>query len=148
MNALAGGDLVTRKLGSIRRVVAGRRDVVEALAPMAAATPLPWIGHDPDPYDQEYVQTLPHRRQVLTSSSYETHLAGLRAGLGVGVVPAAYLDLYPELAAVDGVMSPPPIDVYLLTRKTARRVPKVAAVWDVVVELSPALVGERPRSAT
>lgn len=65
----------------------------------------------------------------------------VRAGLGVAVLPLVLcepLGLAP-LPLPDGVRAPPPIDMYLVTPRALRRVPRVAAVFDALSESLAAL---------
>ena len=69
----------------------------------------------------------------LSTSSFHAQLEAVRAGLGVAVLPTALAALEPSLVVLPaGPQAPPSLDVYLVTPRTLRRVPRVAAVFEAL----------------
>jgi DNA-binding transcriptional LysR family regulator len=73
----------------------------------------------------------------LVCSSYEVQLAAIRAGLGVGLAPVAVLDMHRELVVLEGLPSGPPLELFLVTRRAIRELPRIVALVEVLArELS------------
>lgn len=77
------------------------------------------------------------RPPSLVCSSYQVQLAAIRAGLGIGIGPRAYARFDRGLAVLDGA-DLPALDVYLVTRRAIRHLPRIAVVLDAIA----AAVGE------
>jgi DNA-binding transcriptional LysR family regulator len=75
------------------------------------------------------------RPPVLVCSSYQTQLAAVRAGVGVGVGPLALTRLERGYVTVDLTAQPvmPRLDLHVVTRRAIRELPRIAAVMDALV---------------
>lgn len=72
---------------------------------------------------------------VMTTNSYLTQVAMVRAGLGVGVLTRLLLRIDPKLVVVELDMpKPPPIDLWLVSHADRRRIPRIDAVWALLEE--------------
>jgi DNA-binding transcriptional LysR family regulator len=71
----------------------------------------------------------------LLCSSVETQMAAVRAGLGVAVAPAALAHVVPGLAVLPVRVDLGALEVYVLTRASIRRVPRVAVVYEALVRV-------------
>jgi DNA-binding transcriptional LysR family regulator len=137
------GDLVALKLVTARSVPLASREYARALGKMRSLDAARWIawGHDlaqlPDA--QWLRKHAPAETPVLRTSHIQSQLAAARAGLGV-VVAARQLggDALVEVAhakTLDAAWAElPESSLWLVGHKALRRVPRVAAVWDYVVE--------------
>ena len=97
------------------------------------------------PESQWLAARVPHA-PAMVCTSYQVQLAAIRAGLGVGVGPRVYADLDPDFIALDDPRSGlPALDVYVVTRRAIRTLPRVAAVVDAVSEGFSALSAVAPR---
>jgi DNA-binding transcriptional LysR family regulator len=71
----------------------------------------------------------------VTTSSFHAQFEAVRAGLGVAVLPTALCiaDAALEPLDVPGLPRAPTLDLYLVTPRALRRVPRVAVVFDALV---------------
>lgn len=120
-------DLSIRRLGKLRRAVLATREWARA-AEEEDPRRLPWIGSTLDAYEGLWLREIGVPTLALASPSYETQMAALRAGLGLGLSPLLFRTIHPELRVVPGLPTPPPLDVFLATRASSRRIPRVARV--------------------
>lgn len=144
----ARGDLVGRRVARLPTAVLGSRRHARALR-RTTMEELPWISVElagmSTPESQWLAARVP-RPPEMVCTSYQVQLAAIRAGLGVGVGPRVYADLDPAFVALDDPRSTlPTLDVYVVTRRAIRTLPRVAAVVDAVSEGFAALVTEAPR---
>lgn len=137
------GDLVAQRLVTTRSIPAGARGYVEHLGALRTTDAARWIawGHDlaqiPDArWLTQHVKVAP----VLRTSSFSAQLAAAAGGLGLMLAPEPYLarfDLAPARAgrALAAAWAALPVgELWLVGHVALRRVPRVAAVWDFVVE--------------
>lgn len=136
------GDLLVQKLASVRWQVAASPKLVRKLGTLRAWADAPWITWG------ERLAHVPAARwlasvakdvaPVVRSDSMTLQLSLLRAGVGVGLVPdlsAAHYGLAPvKLSAAlrADAASLPTDDLFLVTHRALRNVPRVRAVWDVL----------------
>jgi DNA-binding transcriptional LysR family regulator len=127
-----GDDLVTVKVAEEDVGVFGTAELVDRWRgePLTA---VPFIGWDEQHRhldDQRYLDSI-GARVVLRTSSLPAHLAAARAGLGfvinAGATSRGLVALQPSLGGVRGAL-------WMTTLRTLRRVPRIAAVWDAVLE--------------
>jgi len=145
----ARGDLVVTRLRMAPWVLVGAPKVARALGTLRAWTDAPWVGWG------ERLSTIgPARwfakhvrggRLVVRSDSLTVQIAAVAGGLGVGLVPAPSVEHY-GLAPIK--LGAPlraageewPVDeLFLVTHRALRDVPRVRVVWDLLLER----VGER-----
>ncbi len=138
------GELTVRRLGSIERTVMVRADRLRALRKLTVAE-LPWIAGSLDAFEGLWLKSLGVRELTVAAESYEAQLAAIRAGLGVGVQARPFLQLYPELRALDSAASPPPLELFLVTRSAVRKTARIAAVCRVLIESFAAFASEPVR---
>jgi DNA-binding transcriptional LysR family regulator len=139
-----GGDLVAKLVGEAPLVPLAARAFVEAHGPVEDLAELRWIvwgddlAHLPD---ARWLRAqVPEDRIVLRTSSIEAQLRAMESGLGAALhVPhfvsagaIAPLRLRPALAK-----RLPPFprgQLWLVTHRALRQVPRVAVVWDFLAE--------------
>jgi DNA-binding transcriptional LysR family regulator len=138
------GDLVARLVGEQALIPLAARRVVEAQGPVRDLGALRWIvwgddlAHLPD---ARWLRAqVPEERIVLRTSSVEAQLRAMEAGLGAALHVRAF--------ASAGALAPlrlgralqrrlPPYPrggLWLVTHRALRQVPRVAVVWDFLLE--------------
>ena len=137
------GDLVVTKLASVRWQVSASPQLVASLGTLRAWTDAPWIA-----WGERLLHVPPARwlgthaksvSPVVRTDSMTLQLALLRAGVGVALVPdlsAKHFGLEPVRlgpALRKDATTLPADDLYLVTHRALRNVPRVRAVWDVLV---------------
>jgi DNA-binding transcriptional LysR family regulator len=138
------GDLVMTRLTSARWVLVAAPALARKLGTLRDFAAAPWIGWG-EGFAQLHVARwfAKHVRgvePVVRSDSLRLHLAVARAGVGVALVPepsVKHFQLAPvklsktlQVAAADW-----PVDeLYLVTHRALRDVPRVRAVWDLLLE--------------
>ncbi|HJL00354.1 MAG TPA: LysR family transcriptional regulator [Polyangiaceae bacterium LLY-WYZ-15_(1-7)] len=144
------GDLIVRKLPAVRWVLAAAPELAEVLAPVRRWRDVPWIAcgdalaHVPA---ARWVRAHGGDEAVLRTDSVRLQIAAVEAGVGAALVPAASVRHYGlvevEVApALWEKTSPWPEDaLYLLTHRSLRRVPRVNAVWELLIERVEAVLG-------
>ena len=137
------GDLVAQKLVTTRSLPAGAPAYVGELGVLRTADDARWIawGHDlaqiPDArWLTAHVKTPP----VLRTSAFSAQLNAAASGLGLVLAPEPYLDRFGLIAARPGrplaaAWSALPVgELWLVGHVALRRVPRVAALWQFIVE--------------
>lgn len=132
----ARGDLVTRIAMRTRFAVIAAADLARSLGPDPKEWP--WIGlsaqyaHLPESrWFDEHIGVEP----VLSTNGYVLRHEAVRAGLGVAPLSRTVARL-PGLVAVDPGLPPPaPAPIWLVAHRELRHQPRVAAVWDFLLEL-------------
>lgn len=138
------GDLLARRLGrSADAVFAARRQAAEVgtLRRLEDATWITW-GEDLAhlPHAQWILSRVPAERIALRTSHLGAQVAAARAGLGLLLLDravAAALDLVEVPLAAElrrGLPAPAATELWLVTHRALREVPRVAAVWEFVVQ--------------
>jgi DNA-binding transcriptional LysR family regulator len=136
------GDLVVTKVATIRWVAAAARSLAREIGPVKRWTDVPWIG-----FGERLAQLPPARWHaqrvgadyVVRSESLAVQLSAVAAGLGVALVPApsvahyglVAIELAPRLRADASAW--PLDDLFLVTHRALRDVPRVQVVWDAVL---------------
>lgn len=139
----ARGDLIGRRVARLPVVAISRRSLARKLRGRAPST-LPWISVDLEDLETPEAAWLAAHAgpsRALRCNNYEVQLAAIRAGLGVGLAPRAALSVHPDLVALEGLPPGPTLELYVVTRRAIRALPRVAAVIDLVTEHLGALDG-------
>jgi len=138
------GDLIVTRLLTVPWVLAAAPGMARVLLPLRSWTDSPWVG-----WGERRAQTGParwHARHLrgaepaVRSDSLRVQLAVVAAGAGVALVPqssVAYYGLVPVKlgAALRAAAAEWPRDqLYLVTHRALREVPRVRAVWDLLLE--------------
>jgi DNA-binding transcriptional LysR family regulator len=138
------GDLVVTRLMVARWVLAAAPAVAASVGKLRAWNDVPWISwternaHAPQPR-----WLAKHAREIepiLRTDSFAVQLAAAAAGLGVLLVPepsAAHHGLSPlKLGASlkDAAEDWPVSELFLVTHRALREVPRVRVVWDLLHE--------------
>lgn len=138
------GDLVLAKLKTISWVLAAAPGVAREMAPLKSWSDVPWIGCG-ERFSGMHVarwlaQNAPTVEPILASDSISTQIAAIRAGVGVGLIPepsVAHFGLVPvELGRrlKRAAESWPRDDLFLVTHRALRDVPRVRVVWEAITE--------------
>ncbi|MEM9071923.1 MAG: LysR family transcriptional regulator [Myxococcota bacterium] len=137
------GSLVVRRLFAVEWIVAARPDVAENLGTVRDWAKLPWIGWGSRYADApacRWHQTYVGHAPALTSDNLRLQIAMVNAGLGVALIPSrsiAHYGLTPlklSRRLKGDAKKWPTNEVYLVAHEALRRVPRVRAVWDYLVE--------------
>lgn len=138
------GDLVVTRVAVARWLVAAAPALATRLGPLKTWGDAPWIGWGDRLAGPPAARWLADHGAdvvpVLRSDRLTTQIAAVRAGLGVALVPApslAHYGLVPvELDASlrAGASSWPSDELFLVTHRALRDVPRVRVVWDALVE--------------
>jgi DNA-binding transcriptional LysR family regulator len=138
------GDLIVTRLLTVPWVLAAAPGLARELGKLRSWTDTPWVG-----WGEQRAQTGParwHARHLrgaepaVRSDSLRVQLAVVAAGAGVALVPqssVAYYGLVPVKlgAALRAAAAEWPRDeLYLVTHRALREVPRVRAVWDLLLE--------------
>lgn len=149
------GDLISRRLVTVRSVPLGSVELVQKLGALRDTADAPWIfwGHDLDQIPEarwlkEHVKVPP----ILRTSSFASQLAAAETGLGLCLVPEPYgparglVPARPGKALRGAFEALPAADLWLVGHVALRRVPRVAVLWEFLVEaLSQPWQGQSPQ---
>ena len=137
------GDLVVKKVfSSVGWILAG--SAVHARAPLRVWSAVPWVGWGERrahvPAARWLTRYAPEVEPLVRTDSLTVQLTVLGTGLGVGLIPAPSvapfglvpIPLAPKLRAAAGTW--PRDDLYLVTHRALRDVPRIRAVWDMLAE--------------
>lgn len=148
------GDLIVAKLTSVRWVVVAAPRLARELGTLRAWSDAPWVG-----WGERLANIAPalwlgsHLTQaapVVRSDSLRVQLAVLSAGIGVALVPepsAVHYGLVPIKLSPSlrkQASEWPEDELFLVTHRALREVPRVRAVWELLTET----VGKQPRMRT
>jgi DNA-binding transcriptional LysR family regulator len=138
------GDLISRKLGERRWIPVEARIGARRRRPLKRWDAVAWIGWGDDmasfPAARWIAQHVAPAAVALRTSSIATQVASAQAGLGAALLPPAYARhaglvpvrhapaLAPSLAEL------PCNETWLVGHRALREVPRVAAVWDLLIE--------------
>lgn len=138
------GDLVVTRLGTVRWVLVASPAVARELGTLRSWEEAPWIGFGerlssvgPARWLAAHV---PAAEPVVRSDSLRLQIALLQGGVGVALVPEPSMDHYGlvrvQLAAGlrDGGAPWPSDELFLVTHRTLRQVPRVRVVWDLLAD--------------
>jgi DNA-binding transcriptional LysR family regulator len=137
------GDLVAQRLVATRSLPAGSRAYVASLGALRRTAAARWIawGHDLAQIpDARWLTAHVDAAPVLRTSSFSAQLNAAAGGLGLMLAPEPYLARF-DLAAVKPgrALAPawaelPVGELWLVGHVALRRVPRVAALWQFIVE--------------
>jgi DNA-binding transcriptional LysR family regulator len=137
------GDLIVTRLLSMRWVVAAAPELARELGTLKRWTDAPWVACGgrlaqvgPARWQARYVTTEP----AVRSESLSVLVAAVRTGIGVALLPEPSISFYglvpvklgaalrPDAAAWPGD------DLFLVTHRALRHVPRVSTVWTALVQ--------------
>lgn len=138
------GDLVVTRLASVRWVLVGSAELARELGTLRSWNAAPWVGwgarlaaKGPEKWLETHARGV---EPVLRSDSLMVQIAALGAGVGVALVPepsARHYGLVPvklasslRAAAADW----PTDELYLVTLRALREVPRVRALWELLLQ--------------
>ena len=130
------GDLVFKRVSQMPMAVLGDRAYVAARGGCAAP-------NEPSAYDwvalSESLSEFPEARwyaahvqapPVLSANSYLVQFEAVRRGIGVALMARASIRRAENLVVVPlDLPLPPPLDVWLVTHRALRKIPRIDAVW-------------------
>lgn len=137
------GDLVVKRLLSLRWIAAASPDVVRELGTLRAWSDTPWVGWGERLSNigpARWLQT--HARGVepiVRSDSLTLQLSVLSSGVGVGLVPESSVEHYGLLPVKFGASLReaaslwPSDELFLVTHRALRDVPRVRVLWELLV---------------
>ena len=138
------GDLVVTRLTTVRWVLVASPKVAADLGTLRAFEDAPWVG-----WGERLAGAPPARwlathakgvEPIVRSDSFRVQLSVVASGVGVALVPepsVAHYGLVPvKLAAGlrDAAEAWPRDDLHLVTHRALREVPRVRAVWELLME--------------
>jgi DNA-binding transcriptional LysR family regulator len=129
------GELVGRRAARLSLGVLAAKHEARALRGRSVAT-LPWIGYERPGFETPEAAFLVARgvpRPRLVCSSVESQIAAVRAGLGVALAPRLLATSFEDLAVLRVSEALPALEVFVVTRRAIRDVPRIAAVFDALV---------------
>jgi DNA-binding transcriptional LysR family regulator len=137
------GDLVVTRLTTVRWEIVGAPELTRRLGVVEGWSEVPWIG-----WGERLAGVAPARwlarhargvEPVVRSDSLRLQLALAQAGAGAALVPAPsarHYGLAPLRTAAglrEAVGELPEDELYLVTHRALREVPRVAALWEALV---------------
>lgn len=137
------GDLIVRTLAPVDWVLAATPKLAKALGALRSWRDVPWVtfgdrlAHIPA---ARWVRDHAEADPVVRSDSLRFQIAVVCNGLGAALMPAKNVDHYGLVPVKIGrrlrrSMTPwPQDDLFLVTHRALRKVPRVSAVWDFLVE--------------
>jgi DNA-binding transcriptional LysR family regulator len=139
------GDLVAVRVAASRSVPFVLDSLGARLGRVSDIAAVPWItyGHDLAHIpDAAWIgAAVPESAILLRTSSFTAQVAAVEAGLGATLVPEDLIAVRPHLVPVRFTRklaaSLPPFpegQLWLATHRAMRAIPRVAAVWDFIVE--------------
>lgn len=148
-------DLVARRLMRVRWVAASapaRAAQIHDASPQSEQE-WPWIGwagRNAAPPVEAWMQRFAGRSPVLRCDRLTTQIAAAARGIGVALVPhpsVAHYGLQVLEVSARAASSLPEADLFVVTHRALRRVPRVRAVWDALVAEVEARYPARPGEA-
>lgn len=131
------GELVGRRATRLALGVLASRRRARSFAGRSLPA-LPWIGYERPGFETPEAAFLASHgvpQPRLTCSSVESQIAAVRAGLGVALAPRLLTSRHHDLVAIDVAepLAPPTLEVFVVTRRAIRDVPRVAVVFEALV---------------
>jgi DNA-binding transcriptional LysR family regulator len=138
------GDLVVTRIGAVRWVVVAAPEVARALGTLRAWSDAPWVG-----FGERLSSIAPARwlarhapgaEPVVRSDSLTLQIALARRGVGVALVPEpsmAHFGLVPVKTGAglrEDAEAWPSDELFLVTHRALRQVPRVRVVWDLFAD--------------
>jgi DNA-binding transcriptional LysR family regulator len=150
------GDLLVTKLASLRWVAAASPELARELRTLHTWFDAPWIT-----WGERLGQIPPARwldghakgvKPILRSDSLRVQLSAVSAGVGVALMPEPSLEHYGlvplKLGASlrESAAAWPADELYLVTHRALRDVPRVRVVWDLLLQkIGERFSGKKPR---
>jgi DNA-binding transcriptional LysR family regulator len=138
------GELVAVKLLERRETIVGSPGYLRELGVLQRAADARWLTWDHDlahlPGARWLQERVPEHAIALRSSSINALLGAAEAGLGVMLLSERYARLRPlEPARMSATLARelqalPPIQLWLVGHRALREVPRIAAVWQFIME--------------
>lgn len=144
------GDLVAMKIADEQDRLFASPGYAEELGTLRGLGDARWIGWERDlaylPSARWLNERVPEAKVVLRTNSIGAQLGAAEAGLGVVVLPDSYgkrraltaVRLSPALRA--SLPPTPRQSLWLIGHRAARKIPRIAAVWDTILDV----LGVRP----
>lgn len=127
-------ELVAKRLAVMPTAVMAHRDY--AGAKQTSAEELEWIVQVlPDEASTRYLMHFSESEPKLTCTNHIAVVDAVRAGLGVAVFARSLGQLFPELVPVPVDIETPDVELWLVSSRAAREVPRVDAVWSFLESL-------------
>jgi DNA-binding transcriptional LysR family regulator len=138
------GDLVVTRLGMVRWVLVAAPELVRALGTLRSWEDAPWVA-----FGERLSSIAPSRwlathargaEPVVRSDSLTLQIALARTGVGVALVPepsVAHYGLVPVKTGArlrEAADEWPSDELFLVTHRALRQVPRVRVVWDLLLE--------------
>jgi DNA-binding transcriptional LysR family regulator len=151
------GDLVAVKIVEEDDAPLAAPALAKRLGTLARTADAPWIGWGRDlvhiPSGRWLAEHVPESAVLLRTSSIGAQISAAEAGLGLVVVPKVYasvrklveVPLGPALAAARAAL--PRESLWLVGHRALREVPRVAAVWDFIVQSMSGVASARTSAA-
>jgi DNA-binding transcriptional LysR family regulator len=140
----ARGDLVMTRLRTVNWVVVASPKLARRLGTLRSFHDAPWIGwgeaFSPIPPARWFERHVRGMEPVVRTNSLMAQIASVVAGVGVALVPegnVARKGVVPVKLGTslrEAASELPSEDLYLVTHRALRNVPRVRAVWDLFVE--------------
>jgi DNA-binding transcriptional LysR family regulator len=122
------GDLVAQRIVRMKTALIGHRrfeGVPRAELPVVGAE----LGERPS-LESRYLERHLRRPPRLFVSSYVSQIEAVRAGIGVALLAKSVLALDPQLVELEpDLPAPPELELWLVTPRSLRHVPRIATVW-------------------
>ena len=133
---MARGDLLTRRVARLQTAVMASRALAKTLGKQPVRDwPFVSVWLPSGPVAEEAWREAAGPGEVrVSTNSFHAQVEAVRAGLGVAVLPVVLgepLGLA-SLRLPPGVPGPPAIDMYLVTPRALRKVPRVAVVFEAL----------------
>lgn len=150
------GDLVSTRLAQAISVPFAQRALAKQLGNVRDPAALAWItyGHELSHLDEaRWVSKLvPEKSIALRTNSFTAQIAALEAGFGVALMTEPLVAMRPNLAQLSFTRAAaahlPPYPegaLWLVAHRALHGVPRVAAVWDFLIEHIASRRGRVPR---
>jgi DNA-binding transcriptional LysR family regulator len=138
------GDLIVTRLGSVRWVVVAAPELARALGALRSWNDAPWVG-----FGERLSSIAPARwlathargaEPVVRSDSLTLQIALARRGVGVALIPEPSVEHYglvrvkTSAGLREAVEAWPSDELFLVTHRALRQVPRVRVVWELFVD--------------
>ena len=138
------GDLIVTRLGSVRWVVVAAPELARALGALRSWNDAPWVG-----FGERLSSIAPARwlathargaEPVVRSDSLTLQIALARRGVGVALIPEPSVEYYglvrvkTSAGLREAVEAWPSDELFLVTHRALRQVPRVRVIWELFVD--------------
>jgi DNA-binding transcriptional LysR family regulator len=148
------GDLVAQRLTEDRDSILGSKNYVEELGQLKQLSDARWIGWGHElallPSARWLTERVPDSAIVLRTCSINAMLSAAESGLGLLLLSKAFLNVRPlALAQLTRALgkeasSLPTTELWLVGHRALRDVPRVAVVWEFILEDMARISGWQP----